>query len=156
MTDPHVNERWCSRGQHWVPEADFHSAGKGRKDHYCRPCRAAYGREKYQRYKGRQREAERRRKEERFAAGLCTRCGAERQREDRRMCDDCRRRDTEQHRPYRRHAGPCVLCGFEYADVHHLDGNKGNGDPSNLISLCPNHHRLVTYGLLDLEEEGCA
>jgi len=29
-------------------------------------------------------------------------------------------------------------------DVHHLDGNHFNNDPLNLVTICPNVHRLVT------------
>lgn len=52
--------------------------------------------------------------------------------------------------PYRVYATPCVICGFEYSDVHHIDGDHTNNDPANLISLCPNHHRLVHRGFLSL------
>ena len=38
----------------------------------------------------------------------------------------------------------CVICGFyKIVDLHHLDKNHENRDSSNLIGLCPNHHRML-------------
>jgi len=38
----------------------------------------------------------------------------------------------------------CLLCGFDKAvDLHHLDQNKKNNSESNLIGLCPNHHKII-------------
>jgi hypothetical protein len=38
----------------------------------------------------------------------------------------------------------CVVCGFDkIVAIHHIDENKKNNDPSNLIPLCPNHHEMV-------------
>ena len=34
---------------------------------------------------------------------------------------------------------PCQL------DTDHVDGNKANNDPSNIMTLCANCHRLKTY-----------
>lgn len=40
------------------------------------------------------------------------------------------------------HKKECVICNENYiVEVHHLDGNKNNNHPSNLIPLCPTHHR---------------
>lgn len=39
----------------------------------------------------------------------------------------------------------CVDCGLSFLPllvVHHVDGNRKNGDPSNLEILCCNHHAL--------------
>lgn len=37
----------------------------------------------------------------------------------------------------------CLLCGFEkIVVVHHMDENKKNNNPENLIPLCPNHHEM--------------
>jgi 5-methylcytosine-specific restriction endonuclease McrA len=30
-------------------------------------------------------------------------------------------------------------------DIDHVDGNKANNDPSNIMTLCANCHRLKTY-----------
>jgi hypothetical protein len=38
----------------------------------------------------------------------------------------------------------CVVCGFDkIVAIHHIDENKNNNHPSNLIPLCPNHHGMV-------------
>lgn len=40
------------------------------------------------------------------------------------------------------HKKECVVCGeSNIVEVHHLDENHNNNDPSNLIPLCPNHHQ---------------
>ena len=44
----------------------------------------------------------------------------------------------------------CELCGFVpehrcQLDVDHVDGNRNNNDPKNLMTLCANCHRLKTY-----------
>jgi len=28
-------------------------------------------------------------------------------------------------------------------DLHHLDNNKKNSSESNLVGLCPNHHKML-------------
>lgn len=43
----------------------------------------------------------------------------------------------------------CQKCGFipqhpVQLDVDHMDGNVSNNDPSNLMTLCANCHRLKT------------
>ena len=38
----------------------------------------------------------------------------------------------------------CVICGFDkIVEVHHLDENHNNNEPTNLVPLCPNHHQMV-------------
>jgi hypothetical protein len=34
----------------------------------------------------------------------------------------------------------CAICGEAYHQLHHIDDDPSNNDPSNLIPLCPNHH----------------
>lgn len=34
-------------------------------------------------------------------------------------------------------------------DIHHIDGNRNNNDPKNLLLLCAVHHRLATSGKMD-------
>ena len=42
------------------------------------------------------------------------------------------------------HKHACIICGFDkFVEVHHIDKNHNNISPSNLIPLCPNHHRLI-------------
>lgn len=48
----------------------------------------------------------------------------------------------------------CVVCGFDLStDVHHITPTGGGGadELPNLVTLCPNHHRLAHIGLIDLE-----
>lgn len=38
----------------------------------------------------------------------------------------------------------CALCGWEIAvDVHHVDDDHSNDDPTNLVPLCQNHHMMT-------------
>ena len=38
----------------------------------------------------------------------------------------------------------CVVCEFDkIVEVHHLDENHNNNEPTNLVPLCPNHHQMV-------------
>lgn len=40
------------------------------------------------------------------------------------------------------HKKECVVCGENLiVEVHHLDGDRSNNDPSNLIPLCSTHHK---------------
>lgn len=46
----------------------------------------------------------------------------------------------------------CAICGFDIiVDLHHKDKNKENNNKSNLIALCPNHHKMVHMNLLDID-----
>jgi hypothetical protein len=41
------------------------------------------------------------------------------------------------------HEKKCCICGFEHiVEVHHMDCDKNNNSPENLIPLCSNHHRM--------------
>jgi len=38
----------------------------------------------------------------------------------------------------------CYACGHDkILEVHHLDGNHSNNDPTNLVPLCSTHHRMI-------------
>lgn len=40
------------------------------------------------------------------------------------------------------HEKKCVVCGEDkIVEVHHMDENHENSDPTNLIPLCPTHHK---------------
>jgi len=44
---------------------------------------------------------------------------------------------------FHHHEKKCCVCGFDLiVEVHHLDENKHNNDPLNLVPLCPNHHQV--------------
>ena len=41
------------------------------------------------------------------------------------------------------HEKKCIICDFDYVvDVHHVDEDKSNNSPENLVPLCPNHHEM--------------
>ena len=49
----------------------------------------------------------------------------------------------------------CKICGWNISiDIHHIIplSDNGTNKEENLISLCPNHHRMVHRGLIDLED----
>ncbi len=39
------------------------------------------------------------------------------------------------------HDNKCIICNVKEVTVHHLDENKNNNHPTNLIPLCEEHHR---------------
>jgi len=44
---------------------------------------------------------------------------------------------------FKHHEKKCCICGFEHiVEVHHMDCDKNNNTPENLIPLCSNHHRM--------------
>ena len=36
--------------------------------------------------------------------------------------------------------GPCVLCGAEKTERHHMDGNTLNNEPGNILAVCRSCH----------------
>ena len=43
---------------------------------------------------------------------------------------------------FRHHEKECVVCGENIiVEVHHYDEDKNNNHPSNLIPICPTHHK---------------
>ena len=55
----------------------------------------------------------------------------------------------------------CIVCGESMKntlDRHHIDGNRKNNDPSNLVTICASCHRIFDKAvspeeaLLDLKE----
>jgi len=43
---------------------------------------------------------------------------------------------------FQHHEKKCVVCGEQnIVEVHHLDEDKQNNSPENLIPLCPTHHQ---------------
>ncbi|MFA4917152.1 MAG: HNH endonuclease [Syntrophales bacterium] len=48
----------------------------------------------------------------------------------------------------------CAHCGFGIPDVlevAHIDGNRDNNDPLNLVILCPNCHKMHDLDLISTE-----
>lgn len=35
---------------------------------------------------------------------------------------------------------PCVVCGEDKSEIHHVDGNPFNNSPENIMHLCRKHH----------------
>ncbi|MBU1111519.1 MAG: HNH endonuclease [archaeon] len=47
---------------------------------------------------------------------------------------------------YKKIATECIICGFnKIIELHHLDDNRDNNSPNNLIPLCPNHHKMLHH-----------
>ncbi len=45
---------------------------------------------------------------------------------------------------YKKVTKKCTLCNFDnIVELHHLDENKENSSETNLIGLCPNHHKML-------------
>ena len=136
-----MNEKECTRCLATKPLTDFYEDKRIKRDGHqsvCKECvRAAVCASA---------PARRRRCIEN---GICRDCKSNKATSGKK-CMACRRKRDLKRRPYREHATRCVVCGFEYSDVHHLDEDHKNNSPLNLVSLCPNHHRLLHMGLLDL------
>lgn len=48
----------------------------------------------------------------------------------------------------------CIICGFDFCvQIHHITPrNKGGtNDFHNMITLCPNHHKMADLGIIDVE-----
>ena len=90
---------------------------------------------------------------------ICKRCGREMPSQAKGLCRGCYnfvfhldKNKAWNHKKlygldmetYRKITKSCVICGFDKAvDLHHLDENRENGSESNLIGLCPNHHKML-------------
>lgn len=89
----------------------------------------------------------------------CKRCGREMRMHAKGLCDGCynfvfhldknkaynyRKWHNIDLETYRKIIKECVICGFDkVVDLHHLDGNKKNSSETNLVGLCPNHHKML-------------
>ncbi len=52
------------------------------------------------------------------------------------------------------YAPVCAHCGFgipAVLEVAHVDGNRQNNDPKNLVVLCPNCHKMHDLDLISTE-----
>lgn len=47
---------------------------------------------------------------------------------------------------FHHHEKKCLVCGFnKIVAAHHVDGNKENNVPENLVPLCSNHHEMIHH-----------
>jgi len=90
---------------------------------------------------------------------ICKRCGQKKIIHAKNLCASCynnvyhsennkaySQRKTNQISlvTYKKLTEKCVICGFDrIVDIFHIDLNKKNNELSNLIGLCPNHHRMA-------------
>lgn len=78
------------------------------------------------------------------AKGLCAGCYNSLFHLDKNKAYNARKSNNIDLQTYRKTTKECVLCGFDkIVDLHHIDLNKHNKSPKNLIGLCPNHHRMI-------------
>jgi len=85
-------------------------------------------------------------KRERFhkAFGLCSTCHIKLHHYDKTKNYNYRKYHNVSIELYKEKTKECVLCGFnKIVDLHHLDKNLKNNNPSNLIGLCPNHYKTL-------------
>ena len=89
----------------------------------------------------------------------CKRCGREKTLHAKNLCRGCynfvfhldknkawntRKNYGLDMETYKKIIKACVICGFDrVVDLHHLDKNKKNNSETNLIGLCPNHHKML-------------
>jgi ribosomal protein L37E len=90
---------------------------------------------------------------------ICKRCKREKSHHSKGLCSSCYnfifhsdKTKAWNHRKnyglnieaYKRITSKCSICGFDkVVDLHHLDSNKKNNSETNLIGLCPNHHKML-------------
>tara|TARA_Y100000310_G_scaffold341930_1_gene442904 strand:+ start:9128 stop:9613 length:486 start_codon:yes stop_codon:yes gene_type:complete len=78
------------------------------------------------------------------AKGLCAGCYNYTFHQDKNKAYQQRKKNKISIKTYQKTTEKCVICGFDkVVDIHHLDANKKNNAESNLIGLCPNHHRMI-------------
>ena len=92
---------------------------------------------------------------------ICKRCKEEKSYHGRGLCSGCyssvfqienvkaynrRKLHHIDNTLYQKITSQCILCGFDkIIDLHHLDHNHENNNPSNLVGLCPNHHKMLHH-----------
>lgn len=78
------------------------------------------------------------------AKGLCAGCYNNLFHLDKNKAYNARKSNNIDLQTYKKITKECVICGFnKIVDIHHIDSNKENPSPKNLIGLCPNHHRMI-------------
>lgn len=89
---------------------------------------------------------------------VCKRCGRKKPSHAKGLCEGCysfvfhveKTKATNKRirygldiESYKKITKKCIICGFnKIVDLHHLDENKKNNSETNLIGLCPNHHKM--------------
>ena len=78
------------------------------------------------------------------AKGLCAGCYNTTFHLDKSRAYNQRIRNNIDLKTFRKTTEKCAICEFsQIVDIHHIDLNKNNNTPGNLIGLCPNHHRMI-------------
>lgn len=78
------------------------------------------------------------------AKGLCAGCYNLTFHLDKSRAYNQRIRNKIDLKTFQKTTEKCVICEFsQIVDIHHIDLNKNNNSPGNLIGLCPNHHRMI-------------
>jgi hypothetical protein len=91
--------------------------------------------------------------------GKCKRCKREMAIHAKGLCAGCynyvfhlesnkayhqRKQNKVDLKTFRKTTESCAMCEFnKIVDIHHIDANKQNNSPKNLVGLCPNHHRMI-------------
>ena len=62
-----------------------------------------------------------------------------------KYCSSKCRKIAEKRKYINRQKKECAICGIkEKLEFHHINGNKDNNSDSNLITLCSEHHKIIT------------
>lgn len=78
------------------------------------------------------------------AYGLCSTCHIRLYHYDKLKAFNYRRWHNISLELYRKITQKCIICGFiKVVELHHIDKNHENNSETNLIGLCPNHHRML-------------
>ena len=78
------------------------------------------------------------------AKGLCASCYNTTFHLDKARAYNQRKKNKITLTQFRKITKQCVICDFDkIVDIHHIDKDKSNNSPKNLIGLCPNHHRMI-------------
>ena len=78
------------------------------------------------------------------AKGLCAGCYNYVFHLDKNKAYGQRKRNNIDIKTFRKVTKSCAVCGFDkIVDIHHIDSNKFNKSPKNIVGLCPNHHRMI-------------
>lgn len=78
------------------------------------------------------------------AKGLCPGCYNSTFHIDKVKEHNAKRAHNIEPELYRKLIKECMICGFDkMVDIHHLDHNHKNSVETNLVGLCPNHHRML-------------